>query len=86
MRGGVVVGVTLEAVVAWLQLDLVIELSASVDVAVLAPASHKILPRDVAYVVALVVAKAPVAERIVDASGGVLHCCFPYWDRYWWQL
>ena len=73
MRGEVVAFVTLVPIVAGLQMDQVVESRAVADVVEVTTGSHKVLSGDVAYVVMLVVAIAPVTDRIVDASDGVLH-------------
>lgn len=59
------------------QVDQVVEVRAVADVMVITSGSHEVLSRDVADVITLVVAFAPVVDRIVDASEGVLHrCCW----------
>ena len=71
----VVALVTRMAIVARPQVDEVILSSTVADVMVITSGSHEILPGDVADVVTLVVTLAPVIDRIVDASGWVLHRC-----------
>ena len=73
--GEVVALVTRRAIVARPQLDEVIFPSTIADVMVITSGSHEVLPGDVTDVVTLVIAMAPVADRIVDASGWVLHRC-----------
>jgi len=71
--GEVVALVTHIAIIAGPQLDQVILPSTVADVMVIASSSHEVLSGDVADVVALVVALAPVVDRIINASGRVLH-------------
>ena len=75
VSGGIVALCTIIAVFAGRQMDHVRESRTFAEVMDITFGSHKVLSGNVAYVLTRVVFVAPVVERVVDATGWVLHRC-----------